>query len=149
MDNKKEYTEYKYVCKKSYYQDIQTKLLSSKNTKDFYSALSTFRKTFNYTNSSVPTAFEFKSLFENVYKAQSPDLVNTETNTRQVNIPYLDRDFQPYELKEALNKLSVKKAPGNDSIPNKIWKYSCIDLRFKLLSCINKYWRTEFIPELV
>jgi hypothetical protein len=52
----------------------------------------------------------------------------------------LDCEFCIDELEEAIRKLSVRKAPGSDGIPNEVWKSLSSEQKCYLLESFNSCW---------
>lgn len=64
-----------------------------------------------------------------------------------VEIGELDSDFTIIEINKAIKKLARYKAPGNDGIPNEIWRASMAEFKEELLYSLNQILQKEIIPE--
>ncbi|CAL8092827.1 unnamed protein product [Orchesella dallaii] len=121
-----------------YYEGVQNKICKTKSSKEFWSALNTFRKS-NYKKEYGEISMEkweehFSSVFKSTNYQTSKDSFNT------IECEQLDSDFNMFELNLAIKKLGRKKAPGSDGICNEVWK--CLTLSFKerLLKLFNEIY---------
>jgi len=117
---------------------------NSKNSSDFYSALSYFRprKTFENNNYLIHPE-TFKDFYGNQFTGKES---NAQLPLCDKIDESLDKAFTYDELNEVIQNLSTGKAPGTNCIPNEAWKALNMDQRLCLLYCFNKIWKDETTP---
>jgi hypothetical protein len=59
----------------------------------------------------------------------------------------LDRDFSLTDLETCIHRLSSRKAPGPDGIPNEVWECLSYENNCILLECFNKCWNERTFPD--
>ncbi|CAL8119777.1 unnamed protein product [Orchesella dallaii] len=99
-----------------YYEGVQNKICKTKSSKEFWSALNTFRKS-NYKKEYGEISMEkWEEHFSTVFKSTNYQTSKDSFNT--IECEQLDSDFNMFELNLAIKKLGRKKAPGSDGICN-------------------------------
>ncbi len=129
-----------------YYENLKSKLLSAKNGKMFWSALDVFRKGRTSSGSSEIEMETWKAHFSSVFKSTN---ITEKVLLPECHDEILDAEFTMFELVIAIKKLSNGKAPGNDGIPNEVWKSLTTQTRLDLLNLFNSiYNNPEQTPKV-
>jgi len=128
---------------------LHTKLSNSRNTKEFYEALSYFRPRRKGDNQNYLISPEdFASYFSDLFDAKSQELYShlpwSLANAEQ---DQMNKDFSFFELNQVIDKLSLRKAAGSDGIPNEAWKSLSDFQKYNMLKHINSAWNTCEYPE--
>ena len=145
---KRNYNEVLIIAEKEHFSNIQLKLNSSKNPKEFYQALSIFRnKKLNLGIRKQVPIETFKVYFENVFKLEIEEYVEETYTFPIIESEDLDKDFSLEELEYALKKLSINKSPGNDRIPNEVWKALSHLTKSKLIRIFSSLFNSNEFPE--
>ena len=141
------YRKMKNDCRKKYYQDLIEIINNSKNSADFWKAINIFRGTTNALVKNSITAEQWVRHYKKVFTAEQ---VVTEENMEQEltenENENLDKDFTMEELEGSIKKLGKNKAPGEDGIPNEVWKALGPTAKQVLLDIMNSCLN-EKIPE--
>lgn len=145
--------DFKKACqqhKEEFYASVQERLKNSKSSAQFYAELKVFWKKNRPTTSFQLPIIEFKKFFENVFNYKTDEAISVETVDQQntdKEIEDLDRDFSITELNTSIKKLSRKKAPSSDCIPNEVWKSSTPEFRVELLATLNELFNKKVFPD--
>jgi hypothetical protein len=147
IEAKRNYKVTEAASKQSFYNNLQDKLRDSKSSKDFYKALSIFRnRNSKATSTKVPIEV-FHAFFQNVY-SNDHELISNPTATQILTeVEELDKEFSMEELNICLKKLGKNKAPGQDGIPNEIWKSLPESTKIELLKVFNELFAHNNFPE--
>jgi len=117
---------------------VQNKICSTKNAKEFWSALNTFRKSCKSTEYGDISLNKWEEHFSNVFKTQCDQTYDTVFE--KITCDLLDSDFNMFELNLAIKKLGTKKAAGSDGICNEVWKNLNATFKQKLLNLFNSFY---------
>jgi len=110
-------------------------------------ALAMFRNKGRGDNSTKVISIEiFKEFFAKVFELDLEIVRNSEFETVVSSVEDLDMDFSLIELNAAIKKISSNKAPGNDGIPNEVWKSLPEITKVELLKIYNVMFNTGEIP---
>jgi len=142
--HKKSYFE---LCrrKRRKYQDaIVDQFDNIKDSIDFWDAVKVLKKTDNVFAESI-TAVEWQTYF---CKLLNPEIQYHDflLGTRYVYDDDLDREFQLFEIKNALAKLKDRKAPGVDAIPSEFFKHLNEETLVLVIGILNRVFKGEMFP---
>ncbi len=135
LNAKEKYLNLSKEKKQSFYSNVQRKIVTVKNGKEFWAALDVFRKcgkSMTYGDISLDSGNEY---FSSVF---SDEQINGNLNLPFTSDPFLDAEITMRELNCAVKKLSNCKAPGNDGIPNEVWKNLTFDYKIVVLKIFNE-----------
>ena len=106
----------------------------------------------NITFDNKEIADTFKEFYKNLYKKKDIDTdvleeLMSSWTPPNLNFGFMEKDFKMSELKEAINSLKNKKAPGEDGITNIIYKNMEEDKLMILLKQMNKFLNEGYVDD--
>jgi hypothetical protein len=141
------YQKMKQDKKKAYYSALLENIINAENPSKFWDSLNKFRpgKSAQTNKIDNPT---WEKFFTSVFKASDINEVEMlENETEEAVEDEMDRMITIEEMKIAIKKLGVKKAPGTDGIPNEIYKIIATVDPQKLLQLLNTLFETKDFPD--
>jgi hypothetical protein len=146
---KKTYSSVLLNTENDFYLDIQSKLNNAKDASQFYKALSLYRNKKGASLNKVQVPIKvFESFFKQVFSVEIEPCADTVNKQLPfIEVEELDKEFILDELDEALKKISRNKAPGNDGIPNEVWKALPDINKIQLLNTFNCLFETNDFPD--
>ena len=133
-----QFRKLKNECKKTYYQNLIDLINSSKNPADFWEAINVFRGSGKTMTKNSITEDQWADHFEKVFTLGLHGHGETIENVTRVHeIEKMDENFTMEELEAGIKKLGKNKSPGEDGIPNEIWKALGSNAKHVLLQIMN------------
>ena len=118
------YRKLRKQCKKKYYDDVREQINEGKNSADYWSAINIFRGTKMKTTKNSITEEQWLKHYRKVFRApehkENGNMVADHATTCEIE--ELDKSFSIDELEDGIKRLGRKKSPGEDGIPNEVWK---------------------------
>lgn len=112
---KQQYAEILKKAKTDYYKNLEDKLRAVNNNKDWWQVAREIRGQKDIVNEKILTT-AFKAHFADLL---NPEIFATDIQYAQpwISCSELDRPVTPSEIRKALSKVKINKAPGEDRIP--------------------------------
>lgn len=140
--------EYSFMKKSKKRDEMEKNLqqiLNAARPKEFWEAIGKHRGKFAQNNNTI-SKDEWHKYFSNLFcgkEIADPEVENNLTPPLIATNEEISQD----ELHIAIKKLSNRKAPGIDGIPNEIFKAISIKYKAKLLGMINEIFNYCKVPE--
>jgi hypothetical protein len=145
VQSKRTYNNLLVAKKQRHYANLEARMINVKYPGDFFNALSNYRPKYQSSQCNNPTEpAAFAQYFSNQFSLYETPICQQSFDA--TNDQELDCEFCIDELEEAIRKLSVRKAPGSDGIPNEVWKSLSSEHKCYLLESFNSCWNNCNFP---
>lgn len=104
--------------KLNYYNDLNTKLNNVCNPKEFWEVVKKYKKG-SRTDAGIIGVHVWNEYLRKSYPIAMPSSITLFDTFH----PLFDVSFSNNEIRSAVNKLKLAKAPGPDSTPNEFYKH--------------------------
>ncbi|XP_033228929.1 uncharacterized protein LOC117180541 [Belonocnema kinseyi] len=115
---------------------------NAKTEKDIWKYINKQRKKKNSISSGIMIR-DWKNYFMDHLEGTE---AHSTTQGKRNNLQEDESDLSDVEINDQIKKLRMKKAPGEDEIPNEAWVYLEVDGKRKLFELIRRMWNEEGFP---